>query len=202
MLRTGLVALLTFIGCAGPSRPLLILTPQKSYPELLEEYRSCTGKGSIDTSGPIRGILSFTYKSQRDSTFFQFTDALGRKALLMWITPNTVTARNLIDNKQYGYDQIMDFFPFLKIMEPSDITEFLWGVEPDYKEKFKSVDPSITQHIVLEFSSEKMGEEPRALVAAKFQDKESNQTVRVKIRNRNRTTDYVNLKKVWKLLQY
>ena len=160
MLRTGLVALLTFMGCAGPSRQLLILTPQKSYPELLEEYRSCTGKGSIDTSGPIRGNLSFTYKSQRDSTYFQFTDALGRKVLLMW------------------------------------------GVEPDYKEKFKSVDHSITQHIVLEFSSEKMGEEPRALVAAKFQDKESNQTVRVKIRNRNRNTDHVNLKKVWKLLQY
>jgi len=44
MLRTGLLALLTFMGCAGPGRQLLILTPNKSYPELLEEYRSCTGK--------------------------------------------------------------------------------------------------------------------------------------------------------------
>ena len=87
-------------------------------------------------------------------------------------------------------------------MEPSDITEFLWGVEPDYKEKFKSVAPVITEHIALEFSSEKMGDEPRALVAAKFQDRESNQTVRVKIRNRNRNKDHINLRKVWKLLQY
>ena len=62
--------------------------------------------------------------------------------------------------------------------------------------------PSITEHIALEFSSEKMGDEPRALVAAKFQDKESNQTVRVKIRNRDMNKDHVNLKKVWKLLQY
>ena len=49
----------------------------------------------------------------------------------------------------YDYDEIMQFFPFLKIMEPNDITEFIWGVEPSYKEKFKTVDKSITKNTLI-----------------------------------------------------
>ena len=36
----------------------------------------------------------------RNSTFLEFSDPIGRKALLVWITNNSITARNLIDNKQ------------------------------------------------------------------------------------------------------
>ena len=191
-----------FIGCAGSGSQILILVPQKSYSEYLQQYNSCTGKGMINSSGPLKGKLSFTFKSQRDSTFFQFGDAIGRKALLMWITPGAVTARNLIENKQYDYDEIMEFFPFFKIMEPNDITEFIWGVEPSYKEKFKTVDKSITKNIELNFRSEQLDNEKRALVEARFRDKESRQVVSINVKNRNRNSEYVNMKKVWKLLKY
>ena len=120
----------------------------------------------------------------------------------MWITPGTVTARNLIENKQYDYDEIMQFFPFLKIMEPNDITEFIWGVEPSYKEKFKTVDKSITKNIEINFRSEQLDNEKRALVEARFRDKESRQFVSINVKNRNRSSEYVNMKKVWKLLKY
>ena len=156
----------------------------------------------IDSNGPLKGKLLFNFKSQRDSTFFQFSDALGRKALLMWITPNSVIARNLIENKQYDYDEVMEFFPFLKILEPNDITQFVWGVEPNYKEKFKIVDPSITKNIELNFRGDQLDNEKRTLVEAKFRDKKSKQVIDINIKNRNRNSEYLNLKKVWKLLQY
>ena len=202
MLRLRLLVLIIFFGCVGSGNRMLILVPQKSYSEYVQEYNSCTGKGMISSNGPLKGKLSFTFKSQRDSTFFQFGDAIGRKALLMWITPSTVTARNLIENKQYDYDEIMQFFPFLKIMEPNDITEFIWGVEPSYKEKFKRVDKSITKNIELNFRSEQLDNEKRALVEARFGDKESRQFVSINVQNRNRNSEYVNMKKVWKLLKY
>ena len=108
MLISRLLILTLFIGCAGPGRQMLVFMPKKSYSEYLQEFNSCTGKGMIDSNGPLKGKLSFVFKSQRDSTFFQFGDALGRKVLLMWITPNSVTARNLIENKQYNYDKEND----------------------------------------------------------------------------------------------
>ena len=202
MLIFRLLFLTLFIGCAGPGRPMLVFMPQKSYSEYLQEFNSCTGKGMIDSNGPLKGKLLFNFKSQRDSTFFQFSDALGRKALLMWITPNSVIARNLIENKQYDYDDVMEFFPFLKILEPNDITQFVWGVEPNYKEKFKIVDPSITKNIELNFRGDQLDNEKRTLVEAKFRDKKTKQVIDINIKNRNRNSEYLNLKKVWKLLQY
>ena len=197
-----LLFLTLFIGCAGPGRQMLVLMPKKSYSEYLQEFSSCTGKGMIDSNGPFKGKLSFTFKSQRDSTFFQFGDALGRKALLMWITPNSVTARNLIENKQYDYGEILEFFPLFNVLEPNDITQFVWGVEPKFKDKFKSIDPSKTKNFELNFLSDQLINEKRALVEAKFHDRESKQAININIKSRNRNSDYVNLKKVWKLLKY
>tara|TARA_Y100001970_G_scaffold160489_1_gene196322 strand:- start:510 stop:1118 length:609 start_codon:yes stop_codon:yes gene_type:complete len=197
-----LLFLTLFIGCAGPGRQMLVLMPKKSYSEYLQEFSSCTGKGMIDSNGPFKGKLSFTFKSQRDSTFLQFGDALGRKALLMWITPNSVTARNLIENKQYDYGEILEFFPLFNVLEPNDITQFVWGVEPKFKDKFKSIDPSKTKNFELNFLSDQLINEKRALVEAKFHDRESKQAININIKSRNRNSDYVNLKKVWKLLKY
>ena len=202
MLISRLLFLTLFIGCAGPGRQMLVFMPQKSYQEYLQEFSSCTGKGMIDSNGPLKGKLSFTFKSQRDSTFFQFGDALGRKALLMWITPNSVTARNLIENKQYNYGEIIEFFPLLNVLEPNDITQFVWGVEPKFKDKFKSIDPSLAKNFELNFFSDQLMNEKRALVEAKFRDKKSKQAININIKSRNRNSEYVNLKKVWKLLKY
>jgi|TARA_B110000438_G_scaffold63705_1_gene64218 hypothetical protein len=193
---------LALMNCAGQLDQHSIILPKDNYNDLVYKYKSCSGNGNINSVGPINGSLAFSFRSQRDSTFFQFTDPIGRKALLMWITPNNVTARNLIDNKQYSYDQIIDFFPFLKVMNPNKITEFLWGVVPEYEQKDNVRYPSNSKNITLEFLSQPIGDEPHALAIAEFQDNESNQTVRVNIKNRKRNMSQTNLKKVWKLLEY
>ena len=77
---------------------------KKSYPELLNEYKSCMGKGVIDSKGNINAKLYFSFKSQRDSTFIEFSDFMGRKTILMWVDPKKFTVRDLINNKYYNYN--------------------------------------------------------------------------------------------------
>ena len=43
--------------------------------------------------------IAFNFLSQNDSSFFQFQDFLGRKVLLMWLTPNSAKAWNILENK-------------------------------------------------------------------------------------------------------
>lgn len=194
-----LVILLLIAGCAKRMPQVSPLTPQKSYPELVDEFISCSGKGKIDSRGFFHGALSFTFISQNDSSFFQFKDPLGRKVLLMWITPINVTAWNLIENKQYVYNQILDFFPFLQVVEPLDITKFLWGVQPDYK-KLNGVDSKVSSHIALQFGNEELGSVQNALVTASFNDNKINQSVNIRIKGRTLQRNEINLQKVWKLI--
>ena len=195
------IFLLILAGCAGPGTQILPPVPQKSYSDLLEEYISCTGKGKIDSQGPIHGALTFTFMSQHDSSFFQFKDPLGRTALLMWLTPHNVTARNLIDHKQYTYGQILDFFPFLQIVQPEHITKILWGVQPDYEKEFNNTEMSDEQSIHLNFEKNDLDGESNSLVIAKFVDDNSFQSVKIKIKGRSRTQTSLNLKRIWKLLK-
>ena len=153
------------------------------------------------SQGPIQGALTFTFISQHDSSFLQFKDPLGRKALLMWLTPQNVTARNLIDHKRYTYGQILKFFPFLQIVEPEHITKILWGVQPDYEKEFNNTGMSDEQNIHLNFEKNDLDNESNALVGATFIDDNSFQTVKIRINGRTRTQTHLNLKKVWKLLK-
>ncbi|MGY8763880.1 MAG: hypothetical protein ACKVLE_03990 [Fidelibacterota bacterium] len=201
MFRYIIFCWLIFAGCAGSGTQFLLPVTQRTYHDLLEEYVSCTGKGKINSQGTIHGALTFTFISQHDSSFLQFKDPLGRKALLMWLTPQNVTARNLIDHKQYTYAQILEFFPFLQVVEPEDITEILWGVQPDYEKKFNNAGMSDEQSIHLNFEKNDLDNESNALVGATFIDDNSFQSVKIRINGRTRTQTHLNLKKVWKLLQ-
>ena len=201
MFRYIIFCWLILAGCAGSGTQFSLPVPQRTYHDLLAEYISCTGKGIIDSQGPIRGALTFTFISQHDSSFLQFKDPLGRTALLMWLTPHNVTARNLIDHKQYTYGQILEFFPFLQIVEPKHITKILWGVQPDYEKEFNNTEMSDEQSIHLNFEKNDLDNESNALVGATFSDDNSFQSVKIRINGRTRTKTHLNLKKVWKLLQ-
>jgi hypothetical protein len=201
MFRYIIFCWLIFAGCAGSGTQFLLPVTQRTYHDFLEEYISCTGKGKINSQGTIHGALTFTFISQHDSSFLQFKDPLGRKALLMWLTPQNVTARNLIDHKQYTYAQILEFFPFLQVVEPEHITEILWGVQPDYEKKFNNAGMSDEQSIHLNFEKNDLDNESNALVGATFIDDNSFQSVKIRINGRTRTQTHLNLKKVWKLLQ-
>ena len=201
MFRYIIFCWLILAGCAGSGTQFSIPVIQKTYHDLLAEYVSCTGKGKIVSQGPIQGALTFTFISQHDSSFLQFKDPLGRKALLMWLTPQNVTARNLIDHKQYTYGQILEFFPFLQIVEPKHITKILWGVQPDYEKEFNNTEMSDKQSIHLNFENNDLDNESNALVGATFSDDNSFQSVKIRINGRTRTQTHLNLKKVWRLLQ-
>ena len=139
--------------------------------------------------------------SQHDSSFLQFKDILGRKALLMWFTPHNVFAWNLIENKQYDYEQILEFFPFLYIVEPKDITKFLWGVQPDIA-KPVSDDPSRDlMDLSLQFETGELDHIPFSLISATFNDLDMNQSVKIDIQKRMHHTTSVNLERVWGLIQ-
>ena len=128
MLRLSFINLFFLLGCTGTVNNVFNFTPSKSYEEYLVAYNSCTGKGVINSEGSLKGKLPFSFRSQRDSTFLEFSDIIGRKALFVWITNNSITARNLIDNKQYKYDEVTELLPVLKVLEPKDITKIIWGV--------------------------------------------------------------------------
>ena len=191
-----------FLGCTSTVSNVFNLIPSNSYEEYLVAYNSCTGKGVINSDGSLKGKLPFSFRSQRDSTFLEFSDIIGRKALFVWITNNSITARNLIDNKQYNYDEVTELLPILKVLEPKDLTKIIWGVQPEYKERFKNISQSVKNSISLDFERKNTDNERQALVSVSFHDKNFNNSIDIDINTRKRNERFINMKKVWRLLKY
>ena len=202
MLRLSFINLFILLGCTSTVSNVFNLIPSKSYEEYIVAYNSCTGKGVINSDGSLKGKLPFSFRSQRDSTFLEFSDIIGRKALFVWITNNSITARNLIDNKQYNYDEVTELLPILKVLEPRDITKIIWGVQPEYRERFKNISPSVKNSIYLDFERENNNDERQALVGVSFHDKNSKNSIEIDINTRKRNANFINMKKVWRLLKY
>lgn len=190
------------LGCTSTVSNVFNLIPSNSYEEYLVAYNSCTGKGVINSDGSLKGKLPFSFRSQRDSTFLEFSDIIGRKALFVWITNNSITARNLIDNKQYNYDEVTELLPILKVLEPKDITKIIWGVQPEYKERFKNISQSVKNSISLDFERQNTDNERQALVSVSFHDKNFKNSIDIDINTRKRNERFINMKKVWRLLKY
>ena len=198
--------LLLFVasGCVAPMKPAspeTVSPALRKYGSLLESYISCTGNGKINSRGFFSGELTFKYMSQHDSSFLQFKDILGRKALLMWFTPHNVFAWNLIENKQYDYEQILEFFPFLYIVEPKDITKFLWGVQPNIAKPVSDNPSRDFMDLSLQFETGELDQIPFSLISATFKDLNMNQSVKIDIQKRMHHTTAVNLERVWGLIQ-
>ena len=202
MLRLSFINLFLLLGCTGTLSNVFNPIPSKSYEEYLVAYNSCTGKGVISSDGSLKGKLPFSFKSQRDSTFLEFSDIIGRKALFVWITNNSITARNLIDNKQYNYDEVTEILPILKVLEPKDITKIIWGVQPEYRERFKNISQSVKNSISLNFERQNINDERQALVSVSFHDKNFKNSIDIDINTRKRNEKFINMKKVWRLLKY
>ena len=76
----------------------------------------------------------------------------------MWIIPKKIIVRDMIENKHYNFDQIITFFPLLKILKLNDITKIVWGVIPSYNKNDSS-----NKSVKLKFNRKKLGIEKRAL---------------------------------------
>lgn len=191
-------------GCVAPIRYFNLdkdnSLAQES-PLILESYISCTGNGKIYSRGFFSGELAFNYMSQNDSSFMQFKDIFGRNTLLMWFTPDNVFALDLIENKQYNHDQILKFFPFLYIIEPKDITQFLWGVNPDEIKTFSKKKNRRNKDLSLQFETGKLNQFPFALVSATFKDLNLNHSIIINIQKREHHNTAVNMDKMWNIIR-
>ena len=169
-----------------------------SYEELSRNYISCSGHGNISSIGNFKGKLSFSFLSQNDSSFFQFQDLLVRKVLLMWLTPNSADAWNILENKRYNYSLIKDIFPLLSVVEPINITKFLWGNESVYNAEDFMVLGGQTNELSITF--EKSNENENLINKAIFKDETNRQEVAILLKSRVHSDDFIDLDKVWKLM--
>ena len=169
-----------------------------SYEELSRNYVSCSGHGNISSIGNFKGKLSFSFLSQNDSSFFQFQDLLGRKVLLMWLTPNSANAWNILENKRYNYSLIKDFFPLLSVVDPINITKFLWGHESVYKAEDFMILGGETNELSITF--EKSNQKENLINKAIFKDGTNRQEVAILLKSRVHSDDFIDLGKIWKLL--
>jgi len=187
-----------FAGCSTKLKDLQINPDNISYEELSAKYISCSGRGIISSIGHYKGKLSFSFLSQNDSSFFQFQDFLGRKVLLMWLTPNSANAWNILENKRYNYDYIKDYFPLLSVVDPISITKFLWGHESKYEnDDFTIMGEEVNE---LSITFEKSNENENLINKAIFKDITNRREVAIILKSRVHSYEYIDLGKIWKMV--
>ena len=195
-----ILAIFMFVvtGCSAKLKDFQINYDTISYEELSTKYISCSGRGIISSIGNYKGKLSFSFLSQNDSSFFQFQDFLGRKVLLMWLTPNSANAWNILENKRYNYDHIKDYFPLLSVVDPISITRFLWGHESIYDANdFKVIGEAANE---LSITYEKSNESVDLIDKAIFKDITNRKEVAIILKSRVHSDEYIDLEKIWKMV--
>ena len=195
-----LLGILVFVvsGCSTKLKDFQVSQDIISYKELSTQYISCSGRGIISSIGDYKGKLSFNFLSQNDSSFFQFQDFLGRKVLLMWLTPNSANAWNILENKRYDYDHIKDYFPLLSVVDPISITKFLWGHKSVYDADDLTVMGGEVNELSITF--EKSNENENLIDKAIFKDITNRKEVAIILKSRVHSDEYIDLEKIWEML--
>ena len=149
MLQIFLFLSFFFLSCSGFKQSIVVNPMNNEQKSIKKELVFSSGKGRITSSGLIDGSLSFSFKSKKDSAFIQVTDPIGRKVLLIWATTIDLTARNLIQNKQYDSSEIEELLPIMKVVQPNELIKFLWGEKVQYRKKDKSIPLEVRKNIDL-----------------------------------------------------
>lgn len=190
-----IILLIFIISCTKPKISIIPLNSQKTYSQVKAGSQSCRGTGIINSYGELEGKLKFTFKSKKDSTFMVFNDLIGRKTLMVWVTNQKITARDLVKNEHYDYNKIKTLFPIVEYINPIDLTKLIWGVQPEYKNKrLKNVD--------IDFEREKDSDGFYNVTNAMYYNKDTNHGFKINITSRNKNNSNIDMKKVWKLLKY
>ena len=187
-----ILGFLIFFLCCSGTKDHLIVRPIDN--RLNDVQNSCSGRGVISSTGNFKGKLSFNFLVQNDSSFCQFQDFLGRKVLLLWLTPNSVEAWNLIENKKYSHANISEVIPVLSILDPLQIIKFIWGEEISQSDLNLSNLESVILNI--EESDVKKSQIDKAI----FIDNENRHKLAITIKSRVHSEEVLNLKKYWELI--
>ena len=184
------IFLLTLFNCASNKKKPLSFTDHDSF----NQIKSCTGRGSISSVGSFSGRLSFNFISQNDSLFCQLQDFLGRKVLLLWLTPLSIDAWNLIDNKKYNYSNINGILPILSVLNPEHLIKFMCG------RGITLNDINAPSKAGIEIRFRKKNQDNIKVDEVVFVDKSKRQQLSIKIASRVYNNDYLNLKKYWDMI--
>ena len=199
-MKNSIIVLLVFflVNCSATRKKISNNISKISYHELSNNYVSCSGYGNISSIGNYKGKLSFNFMSQNDSSFVQFQDFLGRKILLMWLTPNSANAWNILEDKKYDFSLIKDFFPLLSIVEPISITKFLWGEESVYNSDDFKVLRLDSDNLSITF--EKSSQKDSLINKAIFKDTTNRQEIEILLKSRVHSNEFIDFDKIWKLM--
>ena len=183
--------LVFFSGCIRMQNQSILKVNQEK--EIIQ-FVSCSGRGTISSIGYFSGQLSFDFLAQNDSSFFQFSDFLGRKVLLLALTSDSANAWNLIENKKYNHSQINDLLPVLSFLQPIDLTHFLWGknISFDYIDSLGFDNAKI----ILEKSNP---DDPLTNKAISS-DGTNRSELSIIIKSRIPSIDFIDLRKYWNII--
>ena len=92
------ISLLFFlIGCSTTIEQIQSDTDILTYEELSRSFVSCSGYGSISTTGNFNGNLSFSFLSQNK---FTYQNRLNEQTYVFWILENTKNRLPQMINRQ------------------------------------------------------------------------------------------------------
>ena len=115
---------LLFASCAlKPDLPLISLS-RISYPDLIDNYNSCEERIYSFKRRNAWQIILFIQVSEIALllTFLIF----GKENNTYVFTPEKITVRDLINNTYYSQNQVVNYFPFLKVLDNQNISEVVW----------------------------------------------------------------------------
>ena len=188
-----------FLGCSSLMNKNLTEKKDQINHKLSANYISCTGYGNMKSVGILNGQLSFNFFSQNDSSFIQFNDFLGRKVLLLWLTPNSISAWNILENKRYNDSTIKDFFPLLSSVGSNSITRFLWGnISEDFSEILIDNSKNLNE-VIITFEKSNNYQTNNLIDRVTFNDEYNKQNLSIILKSRVFSYESVNLSKMWKL---
>ena len=167
-----------------------------AFEELMQEFDSCRGKGTIESGGMVKGKLNFEFTVAGPNGYIQFYDLLGRKTLFITLNNKSVTAWDMVRNERYDTSGIFSVLPFTQLISPVEFFQVLWGSLPqsyndsvhDNDLRFESTSASIS------FNSRRTEYGP-LLHKIVLESKEDNYRVTIDIKEREMNVSYPHLKR-------
>ena len=120
----------------------------------------------------------------------------------MWVSPEKIIVRDLINNKYYNYNQVVSFFPFLRLIDTQNISEVVWGAEPIYKKSVKKYKKEMRLKVDYKYKQEHLPDFGLSLSNLYFNDRESGDTFEVEFNSREWSKNHINMKKLWRMLEF
>ena len=120
----------------------------------------------------------------------------------MWFTHEKIIVRDLINNKYYSQNQVVNYFPFLRVLDNQNISEVVWGSKPVYKKNMKKYKKENSLELNYKFKQKQLSSNRLSLSSLHFNDRKSGETFEVEFKSRQWSKNHINMKKFWKMLEF